>query len=77
MIKQLTLDIKQLMEIFEAGVARGEDEQSSYDWGTSATGSRRGCFASAIREIVNDGLKWDDPNRIEIETIRDQWMKDI
>lgn len=77
MTKQLTLDIKQLMEIFEAGVARGEDEQSSYDRGTRATGSRRGCFASAIDEIINDGLKWDDPNRIEKETIRDEWMKDI
>lgn len=69
--------MKQLMEIFEAGVARGEDEQSSYDWGTCASGTRKGELAVAIHKIVNNGLKWDDPNRVVIEIIRDQWLKDI
>jgi hypothetical protein len=77
MSKTLTLDMKQLMEIFEAGVARGEDEQSSYDWGTRASGTRKEKFADAIYDIVNVGLKWDDPRKVERETIQDQWLKDI
>ena len=77
MTKLLTLDMKQLMEIFEAGVARGEDEQSSYDWGTSASGTRKEKFADAIHDIVNAGLTWDDPRKIDRITIRDQWLKDI
>jgi hypothetical protein len=77
MSKTLTLDMKQLMEIFEAGVARGEDEQSSYDWGTSASGTRKEKFADAIYETVNAGLTWDDPRKIDRITIRDEWLKDI
>lgn len=77
MTKLLTLDMKQLMEIFEAGVTRGEDEQSSYDWGTSASGTRKEKFADAIYEIVNNGLEWDDPRKIDRITIQDQWLKDI
>ena len=69
--------MKQLMEIFEAGVARGEDEQSSYDWGTSASGTRKEKFADAIYETVNVGLTWDDPKKIDRITIRDEWLKDI
>lgn len=77
MSKTLTLDMKQLMEIFEAGVARGENEQSSYDWGTRASGTRKETFADAIHEIVNAGLKYDDPRYVDRITIYDEWLKDI
>ena len=77
MTKTLTLDMKQLMQIFEAGVARGEDEQSSYDWGSKAYGTRKEKLADAIYEIVNEGLKYDDLRYVDRITIYDEWLKDI
>lgn len=66
-----------MLYIFEAGIEQGEDEQSSYEWGTYATTSRKQRFSRAIYDIVNRGLGWDDPHRVEIETINDEWLKDI
>ena len=74
-MKTFTLTMKQVIDIFRAGVDRGQSEASAFEWGCSAGGGKFDKLEDAIEEIVNEGIRWDDPNNVKFETIR-EWIKE-
>jgi len=51
----VSLDWKMLKAVYQAGIRRGNDEASAYDWGTSPSGGEYDNLAEAIHDTVNDG----------------------
>lgn len=57
----VTLTIDQIVEIFKAGMRRGEEEATAYDWGTTASGRASDDLLEALVEIGasrEDAAKW-------------------
>jgi hypothetical protein len=52
----LTLD--QVRAIYKAGILRGNDEATSFDWGCSPSGKEDENLAEALHEIANEGRAW-------------------
>jgi hypothetical protein len=67
-MKTMTLTFDQIEEIYQAGVERGNDEATSYDWGSSPRNAYLDNLIDAISEIVNKDKEWD--NRISDEEIK-------
>jgi hypothetical protein len=69
---QFTFTIEQIREIYEAGVRRGSDEATSYDWGVSPDGNKFDELVEVMSNIVNEGktftdddyTHWDDVEKI-------------
>jgi hypothetical protein len=64
----MTLTFDQIEEIYQAGVERGNDEATSYDWGCSPRNAYLDNLIDAISDIVNKDKEWD--NRIRDEEIK-------
>lgn len=73
-MKTMTLTMDEIKEIYDAGIRRGQDEASSYDWGCTPTGKRFDELQEALFDIVNKGKQWDAPDRTEWNEIA-QWLK--
>ena len=58
--KTFTFTIEQIKDIYQAGIRRGESQQSAYDWGSRASGDEYDECVEAIHDIVNEGFKWGD-----------------
>jgi hypothetical protein len=56
--KTFTFTIEQIKEIYRAGIRRGIDVQSAYDWGSSPTSKEFDECVSVIYDIVNEGINW-------------------
>ena len=56
--KTFTFTIEQIKDIYRAGIKRGNDEQSAYDWGARASGNQYDECVEAIHDIINEGKKW-------------------
>lgn len=69
------LTLEDIIDIFRAGVDRGNDEATSYEWGCSPTSSFNSCLAYAIKDVLNKDKKWDDSDYIQVETVM-EWIKD-
>lgn len=74
-MKTLTVTMKQVIDIFRAGVDRGQSEASAFEWGCSPGGTKFDKLEDAIEKIVNEGNRWDNPNNVTFETIR-EWIKE-
>lgn len=72
--KTFTFTVDQIKEIYRAGVRRGEEVQSSYDWGSNASGGEFDQCVDAMHDMVNDGMDWNDPNRTDYDVVR-AWFK--
>jgi NADH:ubiquinone oxidoreductase subunit F (NADH-binding) len=48
---RLTLTIDQVIEIFRAGMRRGEEEASAFDWGCSPIGRASDDLVEALMDI--------------------------
>ena len=49
----IILTIEDIKDIYEAGIRRGEEQQSSYDWGSTPYGQKFDECISALYDIVN------------------------
>lgn len=56
----VNLTLEQIRLIFKAGMKRGSDEATAYDWGCSANGSPDDELSDALHDIANEGLKYGD-----------------
>lgn len=58
--RTFTFTIEQIKEIYSAGIRRGEEVQSAYDWGSSPNGKIYDECVGAIFDIINHGKKWGE-----------------
>jgi hypothetical protein len=81
--KTFTFTIDQIKDIYQAGVRRGEEVQSSYDWGpqsyacdwgSNSTGGEFDYCVSAMHDMVNQGVDMFDPNYTDYDTVV-AWFK--
>lgn len=59
--EKLALTFEQIQTIYKAGIRRGEEEASAYDWGTRASGDTDDNLSEAIHDIANAGKAFGDP----------------
>ena len=57
--------------VYKAGIRRGADEASSYDWGCSATGDEYDNLIEALHDYWNAGLKYDDPSYRDWDSVKE------
>lgn len=72
--KTFTFTIDQIKDIYQAGVRRGEEVQSAYDWGSNASGGQFDQCVDAMFDIVNQDQKWCDPGYTDYNTVV-AWFK--
>ena len=68
------LDWKMLKAVYQAGMRRGSDEASAYDWGTSASGGEYDNLVEAIYDTVNEDIPWHNDSHQSYDVITD-WVK--
>ena len=73
--KTFTFTVEQIKAIYRAGIRRGEEVQSAYDWGSTASGWQYDELVSAIDDIVNENKPWGADDRVDWNTIKD-WFRD-
>ena len=71
--KTFTFTIDQVKAIYEAGIRRGTDEQSAYDWGCYTSGGKYSELVDAIYDIVNETKQWGAPDYTDWSTIK-EWI---
>ena len=60
----------QIIRIFEAGIRRGEDVATAYEWGSRVSGGKYDEMIDEIQDIVNGNRSVTDDNWIDQDTIR-------
>lgn len=55
--------------VFKAGVKRGQDEATAFDWGASPSGEFYDQLDDALHEFNNEGLAYDDPGYLTFEGV--------
>jgi len=73
--KTFVFTIEDVKAIFNAGVRRGKDEASAYEWGCPTFGWEFDECCDAMEDIVNKNVHWEDPAHIDYNTIK-AWFKD-
>lgn len=56
----LTLSPAQIKYIYEAGIKRGSDEATAFDWGCNASGNHYDGLIEAVHSILNTDVTWED-----------------
>jgi hypothetical protein len=59
---QFTLTMDQIKTIYEAGIRRGADEGTAYEWGGQTSGGKFDELTDTMHDILNVDLKFDDAN---------------
>ena len=73
--KTFTFTIEQIKDIYRAGIRRGNDEQSVYDWGCSPSSREFYECVCVIQDIVNQGIKFGEENYTKFDII-ESWFKE-
>ena len=60
--------IEQIKAIYAAGIKRGGDEATAFDWGCRASGGQFDELEEALDDIWNDGKPFED--RLSYDEIR-------
>jgi hypothetical protein len=74
-IQTFLFSVEEVKKIYQAGIRRGGDEQSAHDWGCRPSGKEYDECIDALHDILNDGVKWDDPNYTDISEV-EKWFKE-
>jgi hypothetical protein len=72
--RTFTFTIEQIKDVYRAGIRRGEEVQSAYDWGSSTNGHEFDECVEAVYDIVNVGKNWEDKDFVSYDSIR-EWFK--
>jgi hypothetical protein len=73
--KTFAFTIEQIKEIYRAGIRRGGDEATAYEWGSTPTGQEFDDCVDAIYDIINKGIDWEDPSHTSRRDI-ESWFHD-
>ena len=73
--KTFTFTIKQIKDIYRAGIRRGEEEASAYTWGSFACGPEIDKCVEAVCDIINEGIQWSDEKYTSYDTV-EGWFKE-
>jgi hypothetical protein len=73
--KTFTFTIEQIKDIYRAGIHRGQEEATAFEWGSSPTSKEFDELEEAIHTIVNEGKAWDQEGYIDIFTI-EKWFRE-
>jgi hypothetical protein len=73
--RKFTFTIEQIKKIYSAGIRRGNEEATAFEWGESASGSYYGECVMAVHDIVNESFKWDETGYTNYQTI-EKWFKE-
>ena len=73
-MQTFTFTIEQIKDIYDAGVRRGEDRQSAYDWGSNVTGKHYDECVDALHTCLNDGYSYGDPGYTDLHVV-ESWFK--
>jgi len=73
--KTFTFTIEQIKDIYRAGIRRGEEVQSAYDWGSTPSGKEFDGCIEAIYDIINEGKKWEDIDYFNYDVV-ERWFKE-
>lgn len=73
--QKFVFTIKDVKEIFAAGIRRGEDEATAFEWGSRPSGDRYTECVHAFHDIINRDTKWDEPGYVNYDVI-EQWFKE-
>lgn len=68
-----TFTFEQVKQIYEAGIRRGESQQSAYEWGCSAGGSKWDDAIEIIVDIVNAQVPVE--NHYDTYKVVEGWFK--
>jgi hypothetical protein len=75
MEKSFNFSIEDIKKIYRAGMRRGSEEATSYEWGCRPCGDEYDECVEEIDEIINDGKSFNDESRTDYEEIK-SWFKE-
>jgi hypothetical protein len=73
--KTFTFTIEQIKDIYRAGIRRGQEEATAFDWGSTPTGNEFDECVSAIYDIVNEGKDFWADDRIDYNVV-EEWFQE-
>jgi hypothetical protein len=73
--RTFTLTIEHIKQIFEAGVRRGQEEQSAFEWGSHPTGRKYSECIDALYNIVYEDKEWGEGGWKGFEEV-ESWFKE-
>ena len=73
-MQTFTFTIDQIKEIYQAGIKRGSDEATAFEWGSHASGKQYDECVDAIHDIVNADKNWGDPDYVDYSVV-EGWFK--
>jgi hypothetical protein len=75
MDKTFTFTIEQIKDIYCAGIRRGTDEASAFEWGSTTSGNKYDEAVDWLHDFVNTGIDWqDEENYVNYDTVM-SWFK--
>jgi hypothetical protein len=63
------LDFPLLLEVYRAGVRRGSEEATSFDWGEHPSGKWEDELVEALYYHLNGNTKWGEPGYLDWNAI--------
>lgn len=73
--RTFTLTLEEIKCIYQAGIRRGNDEATAYEWGSRASGDEYDECVEALQDIVNIGFKWGDVGYTDYKVV-EGWFKE-
>ena len=67
----MELSIKQIKQIYEAGIRRGNDEQLAFDWGSRPCGKAYDELEDTLHDILNEGINWGEEGYKDFTAIKE------
>ncbi len=73
--ESFTFTIEQIKGIYDAGIRRGMNEASAYEWGSTTVGNTYDEAVDWFHDFVNTGVDWqDEENYVKYDTVK-SWFK--
>lgn len=68
---ELTMD--NIKEIYKAGIRRGNEESSAYEWGCQPSGRLYDELESELQDILNGygKVRWGDPEYVDYVMVKE------
>jgi len=73
--KTFTFTIEQIKDIYRAGIRRGEEEATAFEWGSSPTSKEFDGCVEAVYDIINEGKKWEDIDYFNYSVV-ERWFQE-
>ena len=73
-MQTFTFTVDQIKEIYKAGIKRGNDEATAFEWGCRASGKEFDECIEAIHIIVNAGKAFTDDDYTTYDVV-EEWFK--